>query len=673
MKSVILVTLGPPGLFGPEGQPLQVGKLPLVLLAYLCVEGRPLSRDHLGSLLWPRSDRARQRHNLRQAVLRLRKAAGADLLEGNGTLSVRPGSIRFDHVEFLEAIERGDAGAAAEMWEGTFLEGVRRPESWELEDWIDQQRSRLEKTLGAAVVAEAKGRLGRGEFGEALGLLEPARQRLPYSEEMGALLVVALAGAGRVAEAEGVMGTLDVDPSDPLVAEMVEAVSQAHARELEPPPTWRDDGSVSSMADSPSAGPSSADPASAADDKSTAGEEQAESSSSEAASQDSGSTGEIESGEKDRGARWLRVGHLSLAAAAVAIVLLVASVTKESSPTAAEIASSQSGYALMVCAAWANNETYQPFRMGFDGNDRHRIATDRICMALWSDEAEAVYGVLQDSDSLLVKVTPNPANPIAEWDVAPLPAAGHLRATRLKSAAPVKGPGGLLLFSAEDTLGNRDVYALEPSTDQLRRLTTSEADDRLPSIDPDGRTVVFTSYRTGGGDLYRMNLDGTGLERLTNHPLQDSRPQVRGDSVLFVRGWGEEDEDGNMELMLLDLRTGAETPLTENHWNDLDPRWSPDGTHICWLSEKEGHYASDVEVMELATGKRWNLSDSPLRETACRWTPDGRGIFYLAFDSESSEIVLKPFRGGDAFNMTKYRGEEGVIALMEIPPSLRIR
>ena len=311
---------------------------------------------------------------------------------------------------------------------------------------------------------------------------------------------------------------------------------------------------------------------------------------------------------------------------------------------------------------------------GSTGRDKHRLAAARVCRTRWVDEAQAAFGVLEDPDGgqQLVRLTPNPTNPVAEWDISPVETAEPLRNPLVAPARPVVGPAGLLLFSAEDTVGNRDVYALETATGGLRRLTTSEGDDRQPSIDPEGRTVVFMSYRTGAGDLYRMNVDGSGLTRLTNHPLQDSRPWVRGDTVLFVRGRGEGDEDGNMELMLLDLRTGSETRLTENDWNDYDPRWSPDGTHICWLSEKDGHYESEVEVMELATGKRWNLSDSPGRDTLCRWTPDGRGIVYMAWrDGSESELFLKPFRGGRPMNLTRYPGEENMVDIMRLPDHFR--
>ena len=41
---------------------------------------------------------------------------------------------------------------------------------------------------------------------------------------------------------------------------------------------------------------------------------------------------------------------------------------------------------------------------------------------------------------------------------------------------------------------------------------------------PDGRKIAFESTRDGNFDIYTMNIDGTDIVRLTNHPGVDSSP-----------------------------------------------------------------------------------------------------------------------------------------------------
>jgi TolB protein len=50
----------------------------------------------------------------------------------------------------------------------------------------------------------------------------------------------------------------------------------------------------------------------------------------------------------------------------------------------------------------------------------------------------------------------------------------------------------------------------------LRRLTESPQQDTYPSMSPDGKSIVFESYRDGHAEIYRMNADGSGVARLTH-------------------------------------------------------------------------------------------------------------------------------------------------------------
>jgi WD40-like Beta Propeller Repeat len=49
-------------------------------------------------------------------------------------------------------------------------------------------------------------------------------------------------------------------------------------------------------------------------------------------------------------------------------------------------------------------------------------------------------------------------------------------------------------------------------------------DVQAPAWSPDGRTIVFVSWRDGNGEVYAMNADGNGPRNLTQHPARDFRP-----------------------------------------------------------------------------------------------------------------------------------------------------
>jgi TolB protein len=53
-------------------------------------------------------------------------------------------------------------------------------------------------------------------------------------------------------------------------------------------------------------------------------------------------------------------------------------------------------------------------------------------------------------------------------------------------------------------------------------------------ISPDGKKIVFTSMRGGDLDIYLMNADGTGVQRLTTHKGYDGGPFFSWDGRTIV-------------------------------------------------------------------------------------------------------------------------------------------
>jgi TolB protein len=47
------------------------------------------------------------------------------------------------------------------------------------------------------------------------------------------------------------------------------------------------------------------------------------------------------------------------------------------------------------------------------------------------------------------------------------------------------------------------------------RLTNQPGQDTYPSMSPDGKFIVFESYRDGHAEIYRMDEDGSNVIRLT--------------------------------------------------------------------------------------------------------------------------------------------------------------
>ena len=168
----------------------------------------------------------------------------------------------------------------------------------------------------------------------------------------------------------------------------------------------------------------------------------------------------------------------------------------------------------------------------------------------------------------------------------------------------------------------------------LPELTTGPSS---AGFTPDGSALVYSM----GGSLWRQAIGSDEATELT-HPraAYDYQPDVAGDggSVVFSR------YDGNaVELWRLDLKSGREQALTSGKAVNVEPRISPDGKRIAFVSTQgTGHFnlfIADIGPDGLRNahalhGERqskisryyYSAYDHALNPS---WSPDGKRILYV--------------------------------------------
>ena len=169
------------------------------------------------------------------------------------------------------------------------------------------------------------------------------------------------------------------------------------------------------------------------------------------------------------------------------------------------------------------------------------------------------------------------------------------------------GEYNLFLGSLEinDPLVRRlqELLSLEKISGYLM-LTKDVKKDGQARVSPLGDKVVFTSGRTGNGDLYLLNLNNGNLRRLTFTNDTDLYPRWSpdGKNIVFTRG-GKFSHDIYI-IRDVDGVNEREEALVTWFFDDILPSFSPDGKYISFYT------TYNLERDPFNT-KRWGLMIIP--------------------------------------------------------------
>ena len=90
--------------------------------------------------------------------------------------------------------------------------------------------------------------------------------------------------------------------------------------------------------------------------------------------------------------------------------------------------------------------------------------------------------------------------------------------------AAFPGRNGKIAFSSNRDGGNYEIYTMNANGTGLDRLTNDPKGDTEPAWSPDGSRIAFVSTCDGNQEIYTMNPSGMSLDRLTNNTQSDIMP-----------------------------------------------------------------------------------------------------------------------------------------------------
>ncbi len=198
------------------------------------------------------------------------------------------------------------------------------------------------------------------------------------------------------------------------------------------------------------------------------------------------------------------------------------------------------------------------------------------------------------------------------------------------------------------------------------RISTNEGSWMSVDVSPDGRQLVFDLL----GDLYLLPIEGGQARRLTSGMAYDAQPRFSpdGNKVLFIS-----DRSGGDNLWTIEVADRDTVQITKGNSNTwVSPDWTPDGKYIVASKGEARIGVVKLWIGHVDGGSGQQLHGKPdnLKSVGAVVSPDGRYIWYgrrtgaweynaslpqyqiWRYDRETGKDVSRTNRYGSAFRPT---------------------
>ena len=182
---------------------------------------------------------------------------------------------------------------------------------------------------------------------------------------------------------------------------------------------------------------------------------------------------------------------------------------------------------------------------------------------------------------------------------------------------------------------SREIWIMNPDgTDQVQ-VTFDPADDRNPSLSPNGMQIAFDSDRTGDFDIWILDLETGALTQLTDHAADDLQPEWSpdGKKIAFTSKRG-----GSKDVWVVDVDSGDLEQLTFSNFTEKGPRWAQNGNRILYVSDKDGK--DDIHKMTSKGRKKEQLTFDVGDQRGPSWSEATKEIVFAWWEFSKSRTNI---------------------------------
>ncbi len=238
----------------------------------------------------------------------------------------------------------------------------------------------------------------------------------------------------------------------------------------------------------------------------------------------------------------------------------------------------------------------------------------------------------------------------------------------------------------------KEVFIADYDGANQRRITINRTMNLTPSWSPDGRSIAYTSYRSGGADILISNIFAGTMESPAKGIGQNYLPVFSPDGTRLAF---TSNRDGNNEIYVMNRDGSNVMRVTNNPAIDVTPTWSPTGTQIAFTSERRGQpqifvvnvdgtglrqitfesYADrptwspppyneiafaartgpgfDIKILGIASGETRQITFGEGSNESPAWAPNGRHLAFMSTRAGRSQIFTVDRDGRNLRQITR--------------------
>ncbi len=191
------------------------------------------------------------------------------------------------------------------------------------------------------------------------------------------------------------------------------------------------------------------------------------------------------------------------------------------------------------------------------------------------------------------------------------------------------------------------------------RSDRGAADDQRVSSAAAGGPAVLYSVLVGSGNSGNPEIfvaDASGMMQLTDYGGADHSPSWSpdGTQVAFV---SDRDDPGNLDIYVMNADGSGVRRITTDEEVDAHPAWSPDGAQLAYQrSDGKGHWELFIIGVD-GSGER-QITRNNVSDESPAWSPDGTQLAFERFVGTNLEIFVMDVDGTSERQVTNLPGQD---------------